>query len=106
VDRAREPASLEHLLADHDLGPLRSRSDHYRDWVRLVDLPLGKVEAGHVEKHAAELERRRYSIHFHCWTGEEFGRQLGEILRGFDLPGEVVAQRDNHHEFLLAVRRT
>jgi SAM-dependent methyltransferase len=106
VDRAREPTSLEHLLADHQLQPLRSRSEHYRDWVRQVDLPLGKVEAGQVEEHAAELERRRYRIHFHCWTGEEFGRQLREILRRLDLPGKVVAQRANLHEFLLAVRRT
>jgi len=106
VDRAREPTSLEHLLADHEQGPVRSRSEHYRNWVRLVDLPLGKVEAGQVEGHAAELEGRGYSLHFHCWTGGEFEAQLRQIIHRFGLPGAVVAQRDNHHEFLLAVRRT
>jgi SAM-dependent methyltransferase len=105
VDRGREPTSMEHVLADHEQGPLRSRAEHYLDWVRLVDLPLGNVEAGQVEGRAHELENRGYSIHFHCWTGDEFAAQLRYIIRRFGLPGTPVAQRDNHHEFLLAVRR-
>jgi SAM-dependent methyltransferase len=106
VDRERGPTPLEHLLADHEEGPLLSRAGHYRDWVSLVDLPLGNVEAGQVERHAAELQRRSYSIHYHCWTRDEFTSQLRQLANSFGLPGTIVAQRDNHHEFLLAVRRT
>jgi SAM-dependent methyltransferase len=106
VDRPRDPTPLEHLLADHERGPLRSRAEHYRDWVRQVDLPLGNIQAGEVETHAAELQRARHSIHFHCWTGDEFAGQLEQIIDRFALPGAVVAQTDNHHEFLVAVRRT
>jgi SAM-dependent methyltransferase len=105
VDRGREPTSLKHLLADHEQGPLRSRAEHYGDWVRLVDLPLGNVQPERVECYAAKLQRRGYSIHFHCWTGDELAAQLGDVIRRFGLPGTLVAQRDNHHEFLLAVRR-
>jgi SAM-dependent methyltransferase len=106
VDRVREPTPLEHVLADHEQGPLRSRAEHYRDWVRLVDVPLGNVPAAQVELRAAELERRGYSIHFHCWTSDEFAAQLRELIERFDLPATTVEQRDNHHEFLVAVRRT
>jgi SAM-dependent methyltransferase len=104
-DRHREGTPLEHLVADHDEGPERSRAQHYEEWARLVDLPLGNVEAEGVTAHATDLQRRRYSIHFHCWTAEEFSSQLAEIVRRYALPAEVVAQRRNHHEFLAALRR-
>jgi SAM-dependent methyltransferase len=105
VDRGREPTSLEHVLADHEQGPLRSRAEHYRDWVRLVDLPLGNVPPERTESHAAELQSHGYSIHFHCWTADELAAQLREVIRRFDLPGTLGEQRDNDHEFLLTVRR-
>jgi SAM-dependent methyltransferase len=106
VDRMREPTSLEHVLADHEQGPLRSRTEHYRDWVRLVDVPLGNVAQGQLEAHAAALERGRHSIHFHCWTGDEFAAHLRELIGRFGLPAMPMEQRDNHHEFLVAVKRT
>jgi SAM-dependent methyltransferase len=106
VDRGREPTSLEHVLADHEEGPLRSRAEHYRDWVRLVDPPLGNVRPEQVEGHAAELQRHGYSIHFHCWTVDELAAQLQEVIRRCGLPGTLVEQHGNHHEFLLALRRT
>ena len=106
VDRVREPTSLEHLLADHERGPSRSRTEHYLDWVRMVDAPLGNVSMAQVEAHAADLERRGYSIHFHCWTGDEFAAQLRNLIRRFVLPATPLEQSDNQHEFLVAVRRT
>jgi SAM-dependent methyltransferase len=106
VDRLREPTSLEHVLADHEQGSLRSRTEHYRDWARLVDAPLGNVSMGQLDAHATELERRRYSIHFHCWTGDEFAAQLRELIQRYRLPAAPLEQRDNYHEFLVALRRT
>src|SRR5207302_8744791 len=98
----RAPTSLEHLLADHEQGPQRSRAQHYREWAELVDLPLGYVEAGAVAAHAEQLERSAQSIHFHCWTREEFLAQLP----GFGLPATVAAARQNLHEFLVVLRRS
>jgi SAM-dependent methyltransferase len=105
VDREREPTPLAHLVADHDEGGDRSRAEHYRDWATLVDLPLGNIAAGDVAAHAADLERRRYSIHFHCWTAEEFGAQLRQILPRLSVPAAIVSERANQHEFLVVLRR-
>jgi SAM-dependent methyltransferase len=105
VDREREATPLEHLLEDHERGPVHSRAEHYRDWVRLVDLPLGNVDPRELEERAAELLRRRYSIHFHCWTGDEFSEQLSQIIERFRLPADVLARRQNRHEFMVAVAR-
>jgi len=102
LDVRRHPTPLEHVLADHADGPARSRAQHYREWAELVDRPLGHVEAQDVGPHAAELERRSYSIHFHCWTLDEFAAQLP----AFELPAEVAEARPNHHEFLVVLRRT
>jgi SAM-dependent methyltransferase len=101
IDARRAPTSLEHLMADHEQGPLRSRAQHYREWAELVDLPLGYVEPDAVAGHAEQLERSQHSIHFHCWTLEEFLAQLP----AFGLPATVAAARQNLHEFLVVLRR-
>lgn len=104
-DRHRAGTPLSHLLADHEQGPERSRAEHYHEWARLVDLPLGNVSAEDVDAHAAALQARRYSIHFHCWTGDELLAQLREILPRLALPATIAAQRPNHHEFLVVLER-
>jgi predicted SAM-dependent methyltransferase len=101
IDTRRAPTTLEHVLADHEHGPQRSRSQHYREWAELVDLPLGYVAAEDVAEHAAQLERSQYSIHFHCWTLEEFVAQLP----AYGLAATVAAARGNRHEFLVVLRR-
>lgn len=105
VDVRREPASLEHVLADHADGGARSRALHYEEWAHRVDLPLGHTTPEAVEEHAAQLERRGYSIHFHCWTAEEFRALLGALIASHGLPAEIAELRRNHHEFLVALRR-
>jgi SAM-dependent methyltransferase len=106
IDRHRDATTLEHLVADHRQGPEASRAGHYREWARLVDLPLGNIGAAQVEAHAAALQERRYSIHFHCWTGDEFIEQVQTILERFELPARVASHRTNHHEFLVTLQRT
>lgn len=101
IDELRSPTSLEHVLADHEHGPQRSRAEHYLEWAELVDLPLGNVAPEAVGAHAARLEGGGYSIHFHAWTREEFLAQLP----AFGLPATVVAARQNLHEFLVVLRR-
>lgn len=102
LDELREPTSLQHLLDDRADGGASSRAQHYREWARLVDLPLGNIAAEDTEAHAARLERGQYSIHFHCWTLRELLAQLP----AFELPAEVVAARQNLHEFLVVLKRT
>jgi SAM-dependent methyltransferase len=105
LDRHRAATTLEHLIADHESGPELSRRAHYRDWAALVDLPLGNIDGGDLDRHASALESRRYSIHFHCWTEHEFIAQLGQIIERSGLPGDVVEHRANYHEFLVVLRR-
>lgn len=101
IDERRAPTPLEHLLADHADGGAASRARHYREWSELVDLPLGFVAAGDVAAHAEQLDRGDYSIHFHCWTLDEFLGQLAAL----DLPADVAAAKRNRHEFLVVLRR-
>jgi SAM-dependent methyltransferase len=105
IDRYRPATTLEHLYRDHDVGPEVSRAEHYRQWAELVDLRLGNISAEQVETHAAELDRRDYSIHFHCWTSVEFRAHLQAIIDRSDLQAEIVECRTNHHEFLVVLRR-
>lgn len=106
IDRSRAGTTLEHLLIDHEAGPQSSRTDHYHEWSTLVDLIRGSIAADKLDEHAAELEKHRYSIHFHCWTADEFAVQLWEIIRRFEFPAEVIENRENYHEFLVVLRRT
>jgi SAM-dependent methyltransferase len=106
IDEAREPTSLDHVVADHEDGPDGSRDEHYRDWARLVDLPLGNIADDQVEQHATTLQERHYSIHFHCWTADEFAAQLRAIIDRFDLSATIAEQRENYHEFLVVLERS
>jgi SAM-dependent methyltransferase len=105
IDRHRRATTLEHLVADHEQGPEASRARHYRDWAQLVELPLGNITADQVEAHAAALQERSYSIHFHCWTADEFRAQMDAIIERFRLPARVASHRRNHHEFLVTLER-
>jgi SAM-dependent methyltransferase len=106
VDKSRRATPLDHIVADHERGPEASRTQHYYDWVSLVDVPLGRVGADQVDAHARALEHHGSSIHFHCWTRDEFLVQLREIARRYDLPVAVSEHRANRHEYLVALRRT
>jgi len=67
-DRDRELTSLDHLLREHCDGSAKAnRWSHYLDWSRNVDKMGSRSEA-----HAADLMRRRYSIHFHVWRPDSF----------------------------------
>src|SRR5205085_6395305 len=106
IDTERPPTPLEHLVADHAHGPEASRAQHYREWVELVDVPLGNATADQVGAKAASLQGRGYSIHFHCWTLEEFAAQLRRIIAEHELPATVTLERANYHEFLVVLTRT
>jgi SAM-dependent methyltransferase len=106
IDSNRQPTRVEHIVTDHENGPAVSRSQHYCDWAQLVDLPLGNIPADQVGDHATSLEERRYSIHFHCWTDDEFGAQLRSIIKRYELPVEITRERTNHHEYLVVLTRT
>jgi hypothetical protein len=79
-DFRRPVTPIEHMVADHEQGPERSRAEHYREWCRLVideeSDSVGTADQAAseewVERRARELEDAKYSIHMHVWTQAEF----------------------------------
>ena len=66
-DQERELTSYEHVVRDHREGPVWSRRDHVRDWVKHVehiDDPSAQ------ERRTDQLLAEAYSIHYHVWTFE------------------------------------
>lgn len=105
VDVAREGTSWEHLTADHREGAERSRAAHYEEWARLVDARLGNIDPEDVAAHAAMLQERAHSIHFHAWSPEEFAAFVRRAGQEFGLPLELVEVVPNLHEFIVIARR-
>jgi hypothetical protein len=66
-DWPRPVTSLEHMIADHEGGPERSRSEHYEEWARFVEIRSGETNEQTIAR-ARQLERDAYSIHMHVWT--------------------------------------
>jgi SAM-dependent methyltransferase len=67
-DRDRELTTVEHLMRDHEQGPVASRRDHYEDWARNVMHAF----PGDVTATADSCMANDYSIHFHCWQSDTF----------------------------------
>jgi len=91
-DRNRRETSYEHLAADHEHGPSRSRQEHYREWAEIVDGLAGEA----VARRARELQSMTYSIHFHCWTRDGFAEFLGHLSA--TVPLRVIASRSWRNE--------
>lgn len=63
-DARRPLTSFEHLVVDDIDGPEQSRTDHYREWLLLVD---GEEDPMKIELKTREFEDSNYNIHFHVW---------------------------------------
>ncbi len=69
-DRARQPTTLEHLIADHEAGLQVPDDEHIEEF-------LIYTEGWNSERDAAKRDvtfesHRQRSFHVHCWTQEEF----------------------------------
>ncbi len=104
VDRGREPVSVEHLVRDHEDGPVWSRLGHYEEWVRAADIPLGLVRPDDAAAAVAEHARRGSKVHFHAWAPDEFA-DLIERCHGVYLPLGIVEVRSNLNEFITILRK-
>ena len=91
-DRHRRETTWDHLKADHEQGPARSREEHYREWAEVVDGLSGEKAV----RRAGELQSMNYSIHFHCWTRRGI-RDFLERLRA-SVPLRVMAGRSWRNE--------
>jgi SAM-dependent methyltransferase len=110
-DFRRPPTSLEHMVADYEQGPERSRTEHYQEWTRLVP---GEPSTGSAEqvsseewatRKARELEETSYSIHMHVWTQAEFLQLILACRERFGEAFDIEAAARVGLEFLVILRK-
>jgi SAM-dependent methyltransferase len=112
-DFRRPLTPLQHMVADYEEGPERSRSEHYEEWVRLVideESPsVGTSEQASSEDWAAgkarELEGAKYSIHMHVWTQGEFLRLILDCRDRFAGAFDIEAAARQGIEFMVVLRK-
>jgi predicted SAM-dependent methyltransferase len=110
-DHRRPLTPLKHMVADHEHGPERSRSEHYEEWTRLVvdgDAPAGAEGAAFDEwaaQKAGELEKAAYSIHMHVWTQAEFLEMIVHCRRLQDEAFDIEAAARQGIEFVVILRK-
>jgi len=110
-DSRRPPTPLDHIVADHEHGPERSRAEHYDEWARLVvdgEAPAG-TEGAALEEWAARraraLEEDAYSIHMHVWTQAEFLELILHCRDRLDGAFDIEAAARQAIEFIVVLRK-
>jgi SAM-dependent methyltransferase len=115
-DFRRPLTPIEHMVADHEEGPERSRADHYREWCRLVidaeageSTSVGSAEQAAseewVEERAQQLEALAYSIHMHVWTQAEFLRLILALRDRAEGAFDLEAAARVGIEFIVVLRK-
>ena len=97
-DADRPSTTIEHLLDDHKDGGKASRRAHFEEWVRLV------LKCDHPETIPYEIKRlddQNASIHFHCWTSEEFQDFMRAVEGQIGFRIEVMVRNESESIFIL-----
>ena len=105
-DYRRPVTLLEHLVADYEEGPERSRAEHYEQWTRGVP---GEIHPEATEEEivarARELDALDYSIHMHVWTQAEFLAMILEVRARTDGAFDIEAAARQGIEFMVVLRK-
>ncbi|HTR76430.1 MAG TPA: methyltransferase domain-containing protein [Solirubrobacterales bacterium] len=96
-DFQRALTPLEHMVADHEQGPERSRREHYEEWAQFV--------IGAEGPDATELEAMAYSIHMHVWSQAEFLRLILAIRERTGDAFDIEACAHRGIEFMVVLRK-
>lgn len=112
-DFRRPVTPIEHMVADFEEGPERSRAEHYREWCRFVfneESPsVGSTAQATsdewVEERAKQLEAQAYSIHMHVWTQAEFLHLILTLRQRFDDVFDLEAAARVGIEFIVVLRK-
>ncbi|MGC1165689.1 MAG: methyltransferase domain-containing protein [Solirubrobacterales bacterium] len=107
-DFKRQPTPLNHMVADYEEGPERSRHQHYTEWARWVEEgsgPPGQAEEQRIERRAQVLEDAKYSIHMHVWTQAEFLELILDMRKRFDEAFDIEAAARTGIEFVVVLRK-
>jgi SAM-dependent methyltransferase len=104
-DFRRPVTPLEHMVADYEQGPERSRAEHYDQWAKLVFPEEGESEEQALAR-ARKLEAEAYSIHMHVWTQAEFLRLILACRERFGDAFDVEATAKVGIEFIVVLRKS
>jgi hypothetical protein len=108
-DFRRPVTPLEHMIADHEQGPARSRSQHYEEWTKLTpNIPPGQDLAAFGQwaaDHARDLEQEAASIHMHVWTQAEFLQLILHCRSRFDECFDIEVAVRIGPEFVVVLRK-
>lgn len=110
-DFRRPVTPLEHMVADYEEGPERSRAEHYDEWCRLVinEESTGTAEEAASEEwvaqRARELESAKYSIHMHVWTQAGFLKLILDLRERFGEGFDLQAAASVAIEFIVVLRK-
>ncbi|MFP5389316.1 MAG: methyltransferase domain-containing protein [Thermoleophilia bacterium] len=104
-DHRREVTPLEHMVADHEQGPERSRREHYDQWARLVDTEDGPEAPEETQARARKLEEKLYSIHMHVWTQAEFLKMIIYCRERYEEAFDIEAAARQGLEFVVVLRK-
>jgi predicted SAM-dependent methyltransferase len=101
-DRDRPSTSFEHLVRDHEDGPVASRAGHYEEVVRLAIKVEGEAA---IATKVQELTEQNFRIHFHCWSQTDFLELLCALQRRNGFPAFDVAEFvANEREMIVVLR--
>lgn len=100
-DASRPPTTIAHVLRDYCGDPAASRRAHYEEWVTLVERLTGAEAAARI----LDLESRRYPIHFHVWSADEFSALLHELRTAIGLALTVDLFKAHGYEGIWILRR-
>jgi SAM-dependent methyltransferase len=108
-DFRRPLTPIEHMIADHEEGPERSRQEHYREWALLTpdrpeELAVEDFERWAAER-AVELERENASIHMHVWTQAEFLALMLHCRERYEDGFDIEAAVRLGPEFVVVLRK-
>ncbi len=105
-DHRRPVTPLDHMVADYEQGPQRSRAEHYEEWTRLVP---GEIHADATDEEAVararELDAEDYSIHMHVWTQAEFLAMILEVRARTEAAFDIEAAARQGIEFMVVLRK-
>jgi SAM-dependent methyltransferase len=94
-DKNRPSTPLEHVMRDHEEGPLWSREAHYREYAEKVELAPNDSA---IRERAQQLMDMDYSIHFHVWTKGELLHMLDTVNAKYQLGFSLRCFVDNGEE--------
>lgn len=103
-DFRRPPTPIEHMVADYEEGPERSRAQHYEEWAGLVFPEEGESREQMLAR-AREIEAAKYSIHMHAWTQAGFLRLVLECRERLGEAFEIEAAARQDIEFIVVLRK-